>query len=128
MRCRRLSPPRVQAALGALTSGPAQDERLLWTAIPHGVCRGWRDEAERTARVGEALAVCCDPDAKVAVVWHPASAGLRLRADDLMRHAASILDASPEVWICAADGGDWLIEIARFDREVCWFRGPAPGP
>lgn len=123
VQARRLSPAQVQAALGDLTSGPGQDERLLWSAIPQGVCRPWRDAAERTALIREALSACCDGAAKVAVVWHPCSAGLRVRADDLARHAALILDGSPEIWLCDAAGGGWLIEIARFDKEVCWFRG-----
>ncbi|MES2835778.1 MAG: hypothetical protein V4707_13830 [Pseudomonadota bacterium] len=122
IRCRRLSPARVKAALGTLADGPGQDERLLWSAIPHGVCHAWTGEDERTALIRRALDACCDSQSRVAVVWHPAFAGLRLRADDLARHAALIFDGSPEIWMCDAAGGGWLIEIARFDTEVCWFR------
>jgi hypothetical protein len=47
-------------------------------------------------------------------------AGLRLRARDLAGHAALVLeDVYQAVWIVAAGGGPWLVELSFRDREVC---------
>jgi hypothetical protein len=120
--CSKLVPERCRAALGDLTSGPGEDERLLWAPIGNGTCRGWESAAERDSLVREALAACTPPEARVAVVWHPFEAGLRLRAADLAAQAAAILDAGAggTIWIVGADGGRWLIEAAYWDRELCW--------
>jgi hypothetical protein len=58
----------------------------------------------------------------VAVVWSPFHAGLRIRALDLARYATTVLDAETEVWIVAAVGGPWLIEVSHWDHEVCHTR------
>jgi hypothetical protein len=122
VRFSKLVPERCREALGMLTSGPGEDERLLWAPIPNGTCAGWESEAERDALLREALAACTAPDAKVAVVWHPYEAGLRLRAADLADCAALVLDAGGggTTWIVGGDGGRWLIEAAWWDREICW--------
>jgi hypothetical protein len=120
--CSKLVPERCREALGDLTHGPGEDERLLWPPIPEGTCRRWESAAERDSLARQALAACAAGDSKVAVVWHPYEAGLRLRAADLAVHAGPILDAGhgDTIWIVAADGGRWLIEVAFWDREVCW--------
>jgi hypothetical protein len=121
-RCSKLVPERCLTALGDLTSGPGEDERLLWAPIGNGTCPRWESAAERDWRLREALADCTGPEARVAVLWHPYEAGLSLRAADLARHAGPILDAGGggTTWIVAADGGRWLIEVAYWDRELCW--------
>jgi hypothetical protein len=122
VRCSKLVPERCRSALGDLTGGPGEDERLLWAPIGNGTCGRWESAAERDSLLREALAACAGAEAKVAVVWHPYEAGLRLRAADLAAHAGAILDAGrgDTIWIVAADGGRWLIEVAYWDREICW--------
>lgn len=123
VRCSKLVPERCRAALGDLTSGPGEDERLLWAPIAGGICRLWGGAKERDALVREALAACAAPEARVAVVWHPFEAGLSLRAADLARHASAIGGVGGgTIWIVAAEGGRWLIEIAYWDREICWTK------
>lgn len=121
VRFSKLVPERCRTALGRLASGPGQDERLLWHWIGNAAGSIWTAKAERDALLGEALAACAAPETPVAVVWHPFRAGLRLRAADLAANAAPVLDATGEtVWIVAAEGGPWLIEVAFWDREICW--------
>jgi hypothetical protein len=122
VRFSKLVPQGCRTALGRLASGPGRDERLLWAPVPNGSCRAWETAEERDQALREALAACAAPDVRAAVVWHPCTAGLRLASADLARHAAPILDAGAgdTIWIVAADGGPWLIEIAYWDREVCW--------
>ncbi|HEY0113356.1 MAG TPA: hypothetical protein VGB59_09435 [Allosphingosinicella sp.] len=123
VRFSKLVPERCREALGSLASGPGQDERLLWAPIPNGICERWGSKAERDDLLRRALARCAaKAETKVAVVWHPFEAGLRLSAGDLALHAGPILDAGDggTIWIVAADGGSWLIETAYWDRELCW--------
>jgi hypothetical protein len=122
VRGSKLVPARCLEALGRLASGPGQDERLLWAPVPNSTCRRWEAEAERDSLLGEALADCTAPETRVAVVWHPFRAGLSLAAADLALNARPILDAGEgeTIWIVAAAGGPWLIEVAYWDRELCW--------
>lgn len=122
VRGSKLVPARCREALGRLASGPGQDERLLWAPIPNGTCRGWEDDGERDSLLREALTACAAAESRVAVVWHPFQAGLSLAAADLARNAGPILDAGggETIWIVAAGGGPWLIEVAYWDRELCW--------
>jgi hypothetical protein len=122
--CSKLVPERGRAALGDLASGPGRDERLLWDHVAGAVCATWADVRERDALLRDALAACAAPDRRVAVVWHPYEAALRLRAGDLAAHAGPVLDAggADTVWIVDAAGGDWLIEAAYWDRELCWSK------
>ena len=119
VRCSKLSPAACRRAIGTLAGGPGQDNRLDWAPIRNGTCRTWSDEEERDRLVARALAACTTWESHVAVVWSPFSAGLRLRAEDLARHAGAILEEATETWIVAADGGPWLIEVSYWDREVC---------
>jgi hypothetical protein len=121
VRFSKLVPERCREALGPLASGPGRDERLLWSPIPNGTCARWQSEAERDALLREALAGCTDSAARVAVIWHPFEAGLTIGAADLAAHAPLVLAESADtIWIVAANGGPWLIELAYWDREVCW--------
>lgn len=121
LRFSKLVPERCREALGTLASGPGRDERLLWGDVPGGTCVRWEDKARRDAHVRRALACCVAPTSSVVVIWHPFQAGLRLRAADLAAHAAPVLDAAGDtIWIVAAEGGPWLIEVVFWDREVCW--------
>lgn len=122
VRFSKLVPERCRAALGTLASGPGRDERLLWGPTADGTCRGWETEAERNALLRRALAGCTGAETKVAVVWHPFRAGLRIAAAALAVHAGPVLEAGAgdTTWIVAADGGPWLIEVAWWDWEICW--------
>lgn len=121
VRFSKLVPERCREALGPLASGPGRDERLLWAPIPNGTCAGWESEAERDELLHEALSYCTNARARVAVIWHPFEAGLSVAAADLAAHAPLILEEGGEtIWIVAASGGPWLIELAYWDREVCW--------
>lgn len=123
VRFSKLVPERCRSALGRLASGPGQDERLLWGPIGNGVCAWWSSDAERDSLLASALAECAAPGTPVAVVWNPFRAGLRIRSGDLAAHAAAILDPVHEtVWIVAADGGAWLVEVAFWDRELCYTK------
>lgn len=122
VRCSKLTPERCRAALGRLVSGPGRDERLAWNPIPRGICRTWGSDEERDSLLAEALAECTGPETRVAVVWHPFRAGLSIAAGDLAAQASPVLEAGSgeTIWIVAAEGGPWLIEVAYWDRELCW--------
>ena len=121
VRCAKLMPARFRAILGPVLNAPGQDERLVWEPIPNGICRLWSSPGERDLLVRQALHACVALEEKVAVVYHTAEAGLLISAADLSRHAPSILDDRPQtIWIVAAAGGPWLIELAYWDREVCY--------
>jgi hypothetical protein len=91
--------------------------------VPGHVCRAWSAKEERDALVREGLAQCAAPGSTVAVIWHTSQPGLSIRASDLAAHAGAVLEGwGDTVWIVASGGGSWLIEIAYWDREVCWSR------
>ena len=121
VRFSKLMPSRCREALGPLIGGPGRDERLLWDHVPGRRCESWTSDGHRDALVRQALSTCTDAATPVAIVWHTATAGLRISADDLAAHAAPILDAERDtIWIVAAHGGPWLIEVAFWDKEVCF--------
>ena len=121
VRCSKLVPERLAAILGPVLSAPGQDERLLWEPIPDGHCRLWASAGERDLLLRQALHACTAPQERVAVAFHTAQAGLLISAADLSRHAPLILDDRPDtIWIVAAAGGPWLIELAYWDRELCY--------
>ena len=121
VRFSKLMPSRCREALGPLTSGPGRDERLLWNRVPGRSCETWTSKEQRDDLVRQALSACTDASASVAVIWHTVNAGLRIRARDLAAHASPILEVQPgTIWIAAAQGGPWLIEVAFWDQEVCF--------
>jgi hypothetical protein len=121
VRFSKLVPERCREALGTLASGPGEDERLLWGPIRNGVCSPWSSDPHRDSLLRSALAACARDDEAVAVVWHPCRAGLRIRAGDLASQSAAILgELHDTVWIVAAAGGPWLIEVAYWDGELCY--------
>lgn len=126
VRGRRLAPEAVLRLVAPFTDLPGQDERLDWWSIPGGERRRHETDQARDAAVCEALSACRRPGERLAVVWHTHAAGFRLRTEDFLACLAPILDAGTEVWIVSADRPDWIIEVARFDREVCWLKG-GPG-
>lgn len=123
VRGRRLAPEAVQRLVAPFAGLPGRDERLDWWSIPDGERRRHETDQDRDAAMREALSACSRPGERLAVIWHTHAAGFRLRAEDLLACLAPILDAAPEVWIVSADHPDWIIEVARFDREVCWLKG-----
>lgn len=126
VRGRRLAPEAVQRLVAPFAGLPGRDERFDWSRIPGGERRWHETDQDRGAAVREALSACGRPGERLAVIWHTHAAGFRLRAEDLLARLAPILDAGTEVWIVSADRPGWIIEVARFDREVCWLRG-GPG-
>ena len=121
VRCAKLMPARFEAILGPVLHAPGQDERLLWAPIPNGVCNLWSSPGERDLLVRQALHACVAPEERVAVIFHTAEAGLLISAANLSRHAPLILGDRPDtIWIVAAACGPWLIELAFWDREVCY--------
>jgi hypothetical protein len=61
-------------------------------------------------------------DAPVAVVWHPYTSGLRIRAADLISQLGPVLDAGngDAVWIVPVSGDGWLIQVGYWSRTVSW--------
>jgi len=122
VRCAKLMPERLRAILGPVLVAPGEDERIVWAPIPDGVCRRWSSPGERDLLLRQALHACVPPEERVAVAFHTHQAGLFVSAADLSRHAPMILEAAaPEtVWIVAAAGAPWLIELSYWDSELCY--------
>ncbi len=82
----------------------------------------WWDTSTETADLlRKALAACARPDERVAVIWHPFEAGLRLKAGDLAAHVEFILeDADWTTWIVSAKPSSWLIQVGDRSRTVAY--------
>lgn len=120
-RCAKLMPERLRSILGPALTAPGEDERLVWEPIPDGICRRWSSPGERDLLLRQALHACVGPEERVAIVFHTVQAGLLISAADLSRHAPLIVGDRPDtIWIVAARGGPWLIELAFWDRELCY--------
>ncbi len=119
-RCSRVSVRALAPILAPIMALEGRSERVDWSRLPGGVCHAWEAWPERDALFRRALAELTGRDDRVVAIWHPLSAGLRLRARDADRLAPQILDAATEVWILPAERPGWLIEVARFDQEVCY--------
>ena len=118
----KLVPHACRAALGGLSGLPGRDERFDWQAIPGGICERWENDAGRDRLFSEILGKCAAFDDRVAVIWHPFEAGLRLKAHDLAAHLPAFLDGVHDVvWIVAAKDSPWLIEIEPREYEICRF-------
>ena len=122
VRFAKLVPQVTTRLLGTMTDAPGQDERFSWEQIEGGQRHAYATIAERDAFLARALADCALPASRVAVIFHPASAGVRLAAADIPQHAPLLFDIAPQLWLIDGQGGQWLIEIDRFDQEVCWSR------
>lgn len=121
VRFSKLPPQGCVRALGTLIDGPGQDERLLWTYIAAGQCRSWSTSSERDGILRTALVALSTPADAIAVIWHPAQAGLRIRSDLLQQSVATVFAGLSEtIWLVAAKGGEWLIEVSVSDCEICW--------
>lgn len=120
-RFARLPPVACDAALQGLTDGPGQDERLLWGDVPGARCRPWADAADRNALIAAALAEVAAPATRIAVIWEPTSAGLLIRHQQLRPVIGALFDQlHGTIWLVAANGGPWLIEVSLMDDEICW--------
>ncbi len=123
VRASRLGVRALTPILAPVMALEGRGERVDWSRLSGGVCGVWTTRPERDALFRTALADLTRPDDRVVVVWHPLSAGLRLRAVDADRLAPQILDAAPEAWVIPADRPGWLIEAALFDQELCYASG-----
>jgi hypothetical protein len=100
---------------------PGIDERIDWPRIPDHQCRSWTTRSERSVLLDDALEdLGVLTGTRVLIVFHPSFAGIRTTRAGLVAYADAVLDANPEVWVCGAEGGGWLIESA--DHEICWAR------
>lgn len=121
VRFSKLPPQGCVRALGTLIDGPGQDERLLWAYIAAGQCRSWSTSSERDGILRTALIALSAPADAIAVIWHPAQAGLSIRSDLLQQSLAIVFAGLSEtIWLVAANGGKWLIEVSVSDHEICW--------
>lgn len=103
------------------TQMPGMDERIDWTQAPASRRRYWTDRNQRARFLAEALDdLGVAAGQRILIVFHPSFSGIRTSRAGLMRHADSVLDANPEVWICPAESADWLIESA--DMDISWAR------
>ena len=121
VRFSRLPPRACVRALGTLVDGPGQDERLLWAEIARGRCQHWSTGDEKNGILRTALKALSSPSDAVAVIWHPVQAGLRIRSGALQQVIGTVFaELSETIWLVAANGGTWLIEVSTSDREICW--------
>lgn len=119
-RAEVLMPEENVRTLGELTDVPAGDERIDWDRVPTAKVRLWTTGAMRDALAVEAIRACAEPDGRVAIIWNSFEPGLALDIGRIEDCIDLPLDAAPETWIVAAEGGKWLVECAIFDREICW--------
>ncbi len=121
VRFSKLPPVACVRALGTLIDGPGQDERLLWTEIGGGQCQHWSTGDERDRILRAALVALSSPSEAIAVIWHPVQTGLRIQSGALQQVLGTVFaELSETIWLVAANGGKWLIEVSITDREICW--------
>jgi hypothetical protein len=112
------------AVVEPFTLLPGIDEHVDWSRIPGRQWRTWSEKSQRAAHLHEALReLGQSAQSRVLVVFHPSFAGIRTTVAAVIANASIILNSNPEIWICAASGGDWLIEAAGHD--ICWARPAA---
>lgn len=120
MRFSKLMPVHHGRMLGHLASGPGADEELDFGWIPGAQTSRWNDEGQRDSLCRRALAAVAGNDEPVAVIWHPARAGIRLKASVLRSHMPLLLDEGrgDATWIVSARGGPWLIQVGFWSATV----------
>ena len=121
-RFARLPPVANHRLLEPLASTPGEDEEFVFDGIAAATTHAWasfdqRDILCRTALIGLAPA-----DRAVAIIWHPYTSGLRIRAADLIAQIRPVLDAGNggATWIVPVSGEGWLIQIGFWSRTVSW--------
>ena len=119
-RAEVLLPGRCTQVLGELPDAPGKDERIDWDHIPTAKVRLWSSNAMRDRIAVKALNTCADPGSRVAIIWNSLEPGLAMSLEEIGDCIDRLLDAAPETWIVAAQGGKWLIECSLFDQEICW--------
>lgn len=126
-RAARVSVSEQMAVVEPFTLLPGIDEHVDWSRIPGHQRRVWTEKNRRAAHLLEALReLGLSAQSRVLVVFHPSFAGIRTSVAAVIAHATIILDSNPEIWICSASGGDWVIEAAGHD--ICWARPAATVP
>jgi hypothetical protein len=122
VRASKLMPPRNEAVLGPLAAGPSQDEELDFAWMGNARIAAWETSAERDALCRAALTVLTAPADRIAIIWHPARAGLSIRSADLLAHLPLVLDEGngDTTWIAAARAGPWLVQIGFWSRTLSW--------
>lgn len=118
VRFSRIPSSVCRRALAPLDLVPGKDERLDWSYVPGALCTGWGNLSEAVSILATAMD---SVDAvRVQVIFHPALSGLRIKAQDLVQHAKLILGAAYDtLWILPTFEGDWFMEVALLDQEVC---------
>jgi hypothetical protein len=124
IRCSKLMPVHIARLLGDKASGPGEDEELDLSWIPGAQLAAWSHPAQRDDLCGRAIRAVAREDESVALVWHPARAGLRMRAADLREQVSILLDEGhgDTTWLVSASGADWLIQIAFWSSTISYAR------
>lgn len=130
VRCPKLMPVQIEAALGGRASGPGQDEELDLGWVPGNVLYFWSSPAERDALCRAALEAVAGDDEKAAIVWHPARAGARLPVGDLKAHVSAFLDEGngETTWIAGGWGSGWLVQVAFWSSTIAYAPDVPPYP
>jgi hypothetical protein len=123
-RVSKLMPAANSRLLGPLASGPGADEELDFGWIPGAQTSRWSDKGERDLLCWRALRAVAGNDEPVAVIWHPAKAGIRLAASALRLQVTLLLDegGGDTTWIVSGRGGPWLIQVAFWSRAVSYAK------
>jgi hypothetical protein len=123
-RFSKLMPAANRRLLGALASGPGADEELDFNWIPGAQTSRWSDKGERDLLCCRALRAVAGDDERVAVIWHPAKAGIRLAASALRSQVTLLLDegGGDTIWIVSGRGGHWIIQVAFWSGTVSYAK------
>jgi hypothetical protein len=122
IRFSKLMPIHNQRVLGPLTAGPGMDEELDFSWIPGAQRVTWSGDAQRDTLFRWALSAVARREEQVAIIWHPALAGVRLAEAAARSEARLLLDAGrgDTIWVAGAKGGAWLIQVAFWSATVSY--------
>lgn len=121
VRFSKSMPTASNRSLGPLASGPGQDEELQFEWMKNASIEWWDTPGEAANLLRGALAACALPDERVALIWNPFEAGLRLNAGDLAAQAEFLLEhADWTTWIVSASPSSWIIQVGDRSRTVAF--------
>lgn len=120
-RPRKLPPVVLEPLLAFLVDLPGRDERLLWQEIRGSVRLCWDTADQCAATIDQAADALGVADDRLALVVHPAEAGLMLRRSALLS-AWPVLHPRlyGTIWIFDMSAPVRLIEVSYVDRETCY--------